>query len=112
MAILPGADGFVPEGYTEGKKSGKRPWDFIDKPWKLEKFIWHTNRFLILLEPRKYYAIEYLWHDASNEFQGYYINFQTPFHRSHCGVDTLDLEIDLVIHPDFSYKWKDLDDYQ
>ena len=27
-------------------------------------------------------------------------------------LDTLDLDLDLIIHPDFSYEWKDLDDYQ
>jgi predicted RNA-binding protein associated with RNAse of E/G family len=32
--------------------------------------------------------------------------------RSHCGIDTLDLDLDLVIHPDFSFEWQDLDDYQ
>jgi predicted RNA-binding protein associated with RNAse of E/G family len=27
-------------------------------------------------------------------------------------VDTLDLDLDLIIHPDFTYDWKDEDDYQ
>jgi predicted RNA-binding protein associated with RNAse of E/G family len=27
-------------------------------------------------------------------------------------VDTLDLDLDLIINPDFSYEWKDLEDYQ
>jgi predicted RNA-binding protein associated with RNAse of E/G family len=35
-----------------------------------------------------------------------------PFQRTHCGIDTLDLDLDLIIHPDFSYEWKDVDDYQ
>ena len=40
------------------------------------------------------------------------MNFQLPFQRNPCAVDTLDLDLDLVIRPDFSYKWKDRDDYQ
>lgn len=40
------------------------------------------------------------------------MNFQLPFKRNLSAVDTLDLELDLVIHPDFSYEWKDVDDYQ
>lgn len=35
-----------------------------------------------------------------------------PFQRSHCGIDTLDLDLDLIIYPDFSYEWKDMEDYQ
>jgi predicted RNA-binding protein associated with RNAse of E/G family len=27
-------------------------------------------------------------------------------------LDTLDLDLDLVIRPDFGYEWKDEDDYQ
>ena len=112
LALLPGAEGFVPEGYSEGKQNGKRRWDFKDRPWKLDKHIWHTTRTLHLLEPQKYYATVYFWDQGSNAFLCYYINFQLPFQRSHCGVDALDLELDLVVRPDFSYEWKDVDDYQ
>lgn|SRR5574341_408322 len=111
LALLPGANCFVPEGYSRGKQNGKRRWDFKDGPWKLDEHIWHTNRLLHLLEPQKYYAIVYFWDDKSDQFLCYYINFQLPFQRSHCGVDALDLELDLVIKPDFSYEWKDLDEY-
>jgi len=112
LAILPGADGFVPEGYSEGKQNGKRRWDFRDKPWKLDRHVWHTHRVLILLEPQKYYDIEYFWDDESDEFKCFYVNFQLPFQRSHSGIDALDLELDIVINPDFSWRWKDVDDYQ
>jgi predicted RNA-binding protein associated with RNAse of E/G family len=95
-----------------GKKSGNRRWDFEDKSWELEKFHWHTNRLFILLEAEKYYSTMYFWNDASNEFLCYYINFQEAIQRSHCGVDTLDLDLDLIINPDLSYQWKDVEDYQ
>jgi protein associated with RNAse G/E len=49
---------------------------------------------------------------TSNEFLFYYINFQIPFRKGECNLDTLDLDLDLVIHPNFSLEWKDLDDYQ
>ena len=112
LVILPGADGFVREGYSEGKQNGKRRWDFMDKPWKLDRHIWHTHRVLILLEPQKYYDIEYFWDNESDEFRCFYVNLQLPFQRNPCGIDALDLELDLVVHPDFSHEWKDLDDYQ
>jgi protein associated with RNAse G/E len=52
------------------------------------------------------------WNGQSNEFLCYYINFQLPFRRNQFAVDTLDLDLDLIINPDFSYHWKDVDDYQ
>jgi protein associated with RNAse G/E len=52
------------------------------------------------------------WDDASNQFLCYYINFQVPFKRRQWGIDTLDLDLDIVIDPDFSFKWKDEEDYQ
>jgi protein associated with RNAse G/E len=112
LALLPGTECMAEEDYARGKKNDHRRWDFIDKPWKLGKYSWQTNRLLFILEPQKYYATIYFWSDLSNEFICYYINFQLPFQRSHCGIDTLDLELDLIINPDFSYEWKDLDEYQ
>lgn len=32
--------------------------------------------------------------------------------RHAIGIDTLDLELDLDIHPDLSFSWKDEDEYQ
>lgn len=112
LALLPGAEAMIEPDYVKSQKKGKRRWDFKDQPWTLEKVNWHTNRLLFLVEPEKYYSTIFFWNHTSNEFLCYYINFQLPCRRSHCGIDTLDLDIDLVIHPDFSFTWKDLDDYQ
>lgn len=112
LALTPGTDCMVEENYAKGKKNGKRRWDFKDKNWKLTNFTWHTNHLLFSLEPEKYYSIILFWNHGTNEFVGYYINFQLPFRRSHCGVDTLDLDLDIVINPDLSFEWKDEDDYQ
>lgn len=112
LALLPGTECVAPEGYLEGKQSGKRRWNFKDKDWKLEKYTWRANRLLILLEPDKFYSTMYFWDHASHEFLCYYINFQLPFERNNDGIDTLDLDLDLIINPDFSFEWKDLDDYQ
>ena len=112
LTLIPGAECVAPEGYLAGKESNKRRWRFKDKDWKTEKYLWRTNRLLLLLEAEKYYSTMFFWNHESNEFLCYYINFQLPFLRSHFGVDTLDLDLDLIIHPDFSYEWKDVNDYQ
>lgn len=112
LALAPGTDCMVEADYVNGKKNGKRRWDFKDEDWKLEKFSWHTNRLLFLIEPEKYYSTIFFWDHESNEFLCYYINLQLPFKRNHSSIDTLDLDLDIVIHPDFSFEWKDVDDYQ
>ena len=112
LALLPGTECMAPEGYLDGKDSNKRRWNFKDKDWEIQNYLWCTNRLLLLLEPEKYYSIMHFWDHASNEFLCYYINFQLPFQRSAYGVDTLDLDLDIVINPDLSFEWKDEDDYQ
>ena len=112
LALLPGTECIAPEGYLQGKQSDKRRWNYKDKYWELEKYDWRTNRLLILLEPDKFYSTMYFWDHASNEFLCYYMNFQLPFRRSASGIDTLDLDLDLIINPDFSFEWKDEEDYQ
>jgi len=112
VALLPGTECIAPEGYLKGKKYAQRRWDHKNSPWKLEKFRWHTNRLLCLVEPEKFYSTILFWRNESNEFLCYYVNFQVPFQRSHWGIDTLDLDLDLVIHPDFSFEWKDVNEYQ
>lgn len=111
IATLPGTDCQLEETYAQGKKKANRIWQFNDKDWRLANFTWRTNRVLTLIEAKKFYAIMLFWDHASDEFNGYYVNFQLPFKRNHCGIDTLDLDLDLDIEPDLSFRWKDEDDY-
>jgi protein associated with RNAse G/E len=111
LAILPGTLCKVEKDYNKGK-NGKRIWDFKDTDWKLEDFTWHTNRLLFILETEKYYSINLFWNHKENEFIGYYINFQHPYRRNHCGIDALDLELDIDIDPELRFRWKDMGDYQ
>ena len=112
LTLLPGAECLAEETYPKGKKTAKRWWDFKDADWNLAKYAWQTNRLLILLESEKYYSTMLFWNHESNEFLGYYINFQIPYRRSRWGIDTLDLDLDIDINPNFCFKWKDEDDYQ
>jgi protein associated with RNAse G/E len=112
LTLLPGTECAADENYPKGKKYGKRRWEFMDNDWTLAKYTWHTNRLLLILEPETYYSTIYFWNHTSNEFVCYYINFQQPFKRVHCGIDTLDLELDIIINSDFSYEWKDRSDYE
>ncbi|HSL43757.1 MAG TPA: DUF402 domain-containing protein [Anaerolineales bacterium] len=112
LALIPGAFCTVEETYIQGKKHSKHFWDFKDTSWTLGNFIWHTNRLLFIVEPEKYYSIILFWNHETNEFIGHYVNFQLPFRRSSGSLDTLDLELDIDINPDFSYRWKDVPEYE
>ncbi len=116
LAILPGAQCAMPEGYINGKHGVRRGWsrweDYRNDDCNMQDFIWHTNRLLLLMEPEKYYATIYFWRNEDHQFLCYYVNFQLPFTRSANGFDTLDLELDIVIEPAYDWRWKDVEDYQ
>jgi protein associated with RNAse G/E len=110
--LLPGTECIADENYPKGKKHSKRRWHFIEEDWHLARYTWQRNRLLLIFEPEKYYSTILFWNHASNEFLCYYINFQVPLQRNHCALDTLDLDLDIIINPDFTYEWKDEDDYE
>ena len=112
LVLLPGAECIAVEGYLEGKARSKRRWDFKNSDWNLAKFIWHTNRILVIAEPKKYYSVSLSWNNNDSNFLYYYVNFQLPIQRSPVGLDTLDLDLDLIVNPDHSIEWKDEDEYQ
>ncbi|MFN8413645.1 MAG: DUF402 domain-containing protein [Anaerolineales bacterium] len=112
LAVYPDVECMAPSGYIRGRQTWNRWQDYLTGHWDLQPYHWHTNRFLVLLYPEKYYSINLMWNHAENRFLCYYINFQLPFQRTNLGFKTLDLEIDLVINPDFSWHWKDEEDYE
>jgi protein associated with RNAse G/E len=111
LAVYPGMECVAPRGYINGRHQWNRWNDYLSDHWDMQPYDWHTNRFLVLLYPEKYYSINLMWNHAEKRFLCYYINFQLPFRRTKLGFQTLDLEIDLVIDPDHSWHWKDVDDY-
>ena len=112
LTLLPGTECIAEENYPNGKKNSKRRWFFVNEDWHLAKYIWQTNRLLLIFQPEMYYSTILFWNHERNNFLCYYINFQLPFERNHRALDTLDLDLDLIINPNFTYEWKDVDDYQ
>lgn len=116
LLLLPGAQCLYPEGYFRRKQGdysrGTRWQEIRRQPWQHRQFEWAQNRFLIVLQPQQYYAVFYIWQHEAHHFTCYYVNFQLPYRRSHCGFDTLDLDLDIVVDPQYTWRWKDEDDYQ
>jgi hypothetical protein len=116
LLLMPGAQCAYPEGYWRWRiknddSQGTRWQEALQDELTLREFAWETNRILILLEPDKFYSHFLFWQQASGQFTCYYVNFQLPFQRSHCGFDTLDLDLDIVIDPQYNWTWKDEDEY-
>jgi protein associated with RNAse G/E len=114
LFILPGAECVAPSAYIHhGHDWNLVRWqETLTNTLQMEKYLWHTNRFLIILEPEKFYSTIYIWNAVSGEFICYYINFQLPFRRTPLGFDTLDLDLDIVVESSRKWKWKDEEEYQ
>jgi hypothetical protein len=117
LLLRPGARCAYPEGYWRWKgnkdySQGTRWQEAQNSPIIHREFAWHSNRLLMFLEPGKYYGCFMFWDQTSDQFTCYYINYQLPFQRCHCGFDTLDLDLDIVIDPQYRWEWKDEDDYR
>ncbi|MFT3893275.1 MAG: DUF402 domain-containing protein [Anaerolineales bacterium] len=116
LVIVPGAECAAPEGYMNGKHGPAGHWDrwgeYERRNWTMQPYSWRTNRLLMLAYPDKYYSSYYFWQADTNQFLCYYINFQLPFRRSKVGFDSFDLELDVIVEPNFEWRWKDVDDYQ
>jgi len=70
---------------------------------------WQGAGTLMVQRPGDPYAVWHFWESPGRSFSGWYINFETPFERTAIGFDTEDLELDIVIRPDRSWEFKDID---
>lgn len=74
-------------------------------PWH-GKRRWRGPGVLQLQRPGEAHAV---WHGEDGDFRGWYVNLQAPFRRTVIGVDTMDDELDIVVAPDGSWRWKDVE---
>lgn len=75
-------------------------------PWQLQDVIWTHGDTVILIFPGTAYAVHVMW-DWQQRFSGWYVNLQEPVRSTRLGLDFLDQELDLVVSPDLSWRWKD-----
>ena len=63
---------------------------------------------LRLMLPGMPYSIWLHWsRTPPRRFTGWYVNLEAPFVRTDIGVDTTDNSLDVVVMPDFTWRWKD-----
>ena len=115
--LTPGAPCKVPYGLIErkwgGVPNGASRWEEQDgHRWTMADWEWKRRHALILMPPDTYYGIYLFWSEGSWEFEGWYVNFQLPFRNTGWTIDTLDLELDLIVRPDGTHYWKDEAEYR
>lgn len=66
---------------------------------------------LALLPAGSWAAVVLTWL-PNGTFLHWYVNFQLPIQRFSAGYDTADLVLDIVVAPDRSWTWKDVDPYR
>src|SRR5688500_6026018 len=77
--------------------------------WDYEDRTWLEQQFLMLIRPGQAHAIYVIW-DEVWTFRGWYVNLEAPLRRVETGFQTTDHALDIVIAPDRTWTWKDIDE--
>jgi phosphatidylserine/phosphatidylglycerophosphate/cardiolipin synthase-like enzyme len=79
--------------------------------WHAGDHHWRDAHVLMLKPANRSFAI---WHFFSRDwdFEGWYVNLETPYRRTATGFDTRDHTLDIVVEPDGSWRWKDEDELE
>lgn len=105
LLVLYQAEG-SPFGFGIGQDwptpSGRHPYD--------GRSAWVGEGPLGLHRPGDPYAVWAYWSPLPDRvFLGWYVNIQTPYRRTPIGIDSLDLELDLLVSPALEVTLKDED---
>jgi hypothetical protein len=85
------------------------PHPFGPHPWSGQT-MWGATTVLQLHRVDDWYAVWHLFEDDRD--LGWYVNFEAPVRRGPSWFETVDYGVDIVIAPDGSWAWKDVDDVE
>ncbi len=85
------------------------PRDWVNRSWTLADSVWRWAELLIVVRPGENRATWVRW-SADGVFQGWYVNLQSRLTRTRLGFDFRDHQLDVIVDPDRSWKWKDRDE--
>lgn len=81
---------------------------FLPDEWVLVDQQWCGGGALYLSRPGQWYVLMGLFGDDNQRIEQWYVNLQTPYHRTPIGFDYLDQELDIIIDRELSaWIWKD-----
>jgi uncharacterized protein DUF402 len=78
---------------------GEHPWEAIGS--------WRGHGVLLVHNWGEANAVWHFWEGEERRFAGWYVNLQAPFRRRGRSFETQDHELDLVVEPDGTWRWKD-----
>ena len=101
-----------PDGVLATRLSPGSPFTFPEHPrgphpWSARD-AWSDATVLMLRRPDDWYSV-WKFFGAGSAFLSWYVNFETPVVRTADGVEVNDLQLDLVIAPDGTWRWKDVE---
>ena len=76
-------------------------------PWSRQD-AWADATALQLRRSGDWYSV-WKFFDEAGLFSGWYVNFERPLVRTPDGIQTDDLELDLIVLPDGERRWKDVE---
>jgi hypothetical protein len=90
------------------------PMTFHQHPWGPHPWsgvhAWRGPTVLKLRRPGEWYSVWKFFAGAGAGFRFWYVNFERPVVRTGDGIEVNDLQLDLVIEPDGTWRWKDVED--
>jgi hypothetical protein len=99
---------FIAPGAEFGFAHGHWPTPDGRHPWHGRRS-WTGHGSLMVQRPGEPHAVWHFWDGPDRAFAFWYINLQAAFERTPIGYDTQDFELDLVVLPDGTWSFKDLD---
>jgi hypothetical protein len=86
------------------RKVAAGTYDVGDSTWQ------HTNA-VELAPVGRAHSVWPMWFAESWEFIGWYVNLQEPLRRTRFGWDSFDQSLDVIVHADLTWRWKDEDHF-
>ena len=96
---------YIPKGatYMNWSREPGQPRRLVESYWRRD--------MLRLMFPETGHSVWCFWEGEDRHFMAWYVNFEEPYRRTAIGVDTNDHTLDIMVAPDFSWTWKDKDDF-
>jgi len=100
---------YLAEGAPFSSPDSDFPWG--EHPW-LQHRAFRGHGVVMQLWPGVAHSVWAFWDGPDRAFSHWYVNFQEPFRRVAEGFETFDQELDLVLSPDGTYRWKDVEEFE
>lgn len=81
------------------------------RQWRLVEYTWNAQPMLWTTVPGEACSVWTMWRAPGWEHIGWKVNPEAPWQRTPFGFDTTDHVLDAGIRPDFTWDWKDENEF-